>query len=382
MGRGHFSGLMRPQPGEVLSSWINRGLKLDPCFGEADRYLRSLSTDIDVDLGNDRGQVLAAILGVESREIKTLCYECFEWVMPVSSRRYFCEYCCMEDIVRIGSIYLRKQWGYSWVFGCERHHCILILAAFPRKPVRLSAMDYLLADHHHLKQLIFDLDTMKGRNPSLAVNRIRIDPPLEIGLITQRHFSNVLLRCNVPRFIKTQIADVLNSLLKLILRKRVRPFEEGAIAIRICRRGKNDWIMSSDDHSEVLSKSLDVNVAQVEVSTKMAGMVALGYCLKLPNALKLWKFYSIYYKSRMANLQDYSPEQLYSEILYCVFCDFKPFLDDVLLGKSKKVRDEFNFLCEIYPYANPWMESIFTLRMPSPPASDTPCKLSKSRRKV
>lgn len=382
MGRGRFSGLMRPQHGEVLSSWINRGLKLDPRFEEADRYLRSLCTDIDVDLGNDRSQVLAAILGVEPSEIKTLCYEVFEWMMPVSSRRYFCEYCCIEDMERIGNIYLRKQWGYSWVFGCERHHCLLVLSPFPSKPARLATMDYLLADHHRLKQLLLDLDTMKGRNPSLAVNRIRIDPPLEMGLITQRHFSNTLLRCNVPQLIKTEIADVLNSLLKLILRKRVRPIEEGAIAIRICQRGKNDWIMLGDDHNEVLNESLDVDVAQLDARTRMAGMVALGYCVKLPSTLKLWKFYSGYYKSRMANLQDYTPEQLYSEILYCVFCDFKPFFDGVLSGKSKKVRDEFNFLCEIYPYANPSMESIGTLSMPKPPTPDTPRSLRKTRRKV
>jgi|GEM_PF-2305916 len=123
-----FSGVIRPLPDELLSSWLNRGLKLgkDRRFDLLwSLFLANNLLDPDYQDPDVSVSLAESIFNCSKQHFKIMLpvYNC--WVSPERFRVAYCAECIFTDMQKGYFPAYRKSWIYRWSVVCPIHLTVL-----------------------------------------------------------------------------------------------------------------------------------------------------------------------------------------------------------------------------------------------------------------
>lgn len=147
----YYRSIHRPDHGESLSSWLNRGsMKNDNRCKKVFGYLCNNGVE-DIDgLGEMHVPVIASILDVEPKLLKMLCIPESTGRLAVHQRRSYCEQCLITDISKGRYPRISLSWLYQWVSVCEIHGTPLSTTKPPNNETTLigSALGDIFSSDH------------------------------------------------------------------------------------------------------------------------------------------------------------------------------------------------------------------------------------------
>lgn len=124
-----FSGLIKPIPGEALSSWLERGARAkNPLpFVRAISALKALGiADVDQPLTNRIWSKASRCLGDDRYALQSAFQSHGDWLRIEPNRRQvMCEYCLMDDFASYRRPSMRDCWFYWWFTICPVHGSLL-----------------------------------------------------------------------------------------------------------------------------------------------------------------------------------------------------------------------------------------------------------------
>ncbi|WP_395599839.1 hypothetical protein [Pseudomonas sp. B19125] len=117
-----FSGILRPLPGEIFSSWLLRGVKSgDKKLTIAASILEHYEIhDPDVDQMNKAIDLLSKPLACSRKVLLHLFPAPFLWLPHQSHRTKYCASCIAQDF-STGHLAYRTLWLHRWMVGCPFH---------------------------------------------------------------------------------------------------------------------------------------------------------------------------------------------------------------------------------------------------------------------
>jgi len=132
-----------PQDDETISSIFDRGASLygisRECLINELVQLRNgainnpykWDKDIDVNPPVWLIRALANAMTCEEQKIRILKIPKTTWLIRPNSRNAYCELCIRDDLERLGTIYFRREWAFSFVTHCPKHLVPLMLWRAP-----------------------------------------------------------------------------------------------------------------------------------------------------------------------------------------------------------------------------------------------------------
>lgn len=244
---------VRPQPGELLSSWMHRlafanGIAPRP-FGRVLGFSAGMwSPSLDMNFQSDAVNILSAHTGIPLPQLFTMSLKgspLKRLLLPLRDDRrrsssawlQFCPQCLAED----AQPYFRRQWRLATRISCQHHRCGL-RDRCPSCRNRVAAFNQVeLVPQHFCVTCGFDLRQASKVSVSPSVRSLDqcIHDICRLEAITGGMLSNSLIRrlLAIPDICSQYAAASLGS---LSTSARIRCF------VRLAMRS-NDWLIEHDD---------------------------------------------------------------------------------------------------------------------------------------
>lgn len=143
-----------PRPDETITSVLDRAASLYATTrGElAEELVRRVThcrvilegIDLDANPPHELTEALAEALGCTTGTIERLRVPESKWLLDSDRRVAYCPNCFDEDRVSTGSVYMRREWSFSFMTHCPRHKQPLMGSVRPKwKPGLSSTRDLM-----------------------------------------------------------------------------------------------------------------------------------------------------------------------------------------------------------------------------------------------
>ncbi|NNH65884.1 TniQ family protein [Rhizobium laguerreae] len=268
---------VRPQPGELLSSWVHRlglanGIAPRP-FGRVLGFSAGMwSPSLDMSFQSDAVNILSAYTGIPLPQLFTMSLKgspLKRLLLPLrddgrrrsSAWLQFCPQCLAED----AQPYFRRQWRLSTRISCPHHRCGL-RDRCPSCRSRIAAFNQVeLVPQHFCVTCGFDLRQASRVFVSPSVRSLDqcIHDICRLEAITGTVPTNSLIRrlLAIPDICSQHTAA---SLVSLSTSARIRCFAR--LAMR-----PNDWLIEDDDAVVALWRR---SILSVDGHASLIGLLA------------------------------------------------------------------------------------------------------------